>query len=251
MLLNQISTNFTNQVVLVTGGAKGIGLQVVKDFLHSGARVVIWDMDVNALQACQEELSSYAKNLTVQTVDISDFESCLSASKSMPWNLDILINNAGVTRDKTFAKMNMDDFAFVIDTNLKGFAHVTKALQNHFLGQSKETSVVNISSIVGLHGNFGQTNYAAAKAGVIGFTKSLAKEWGSKGVRVNAIAPGFIKTEMVDKIPEDVQRKMCQSSPLKRMGTVQDISHACLFLASDAARFIHGAVISVDGGMNL
>jgi len=243
--------DFKEKGVVVTGGAQGIGFEIAKQFLMQGARVSIWDYNQEGLEVAKKELSEFEK-LNTQVVDVTDAESCKQAALSTGVT-DILVNNAGITRDKSFGKMTLDDFSAVIQTNLTGLFNVTKSLldQNLFNPDSTEKRIVNMASVVALYGNFGQTNYVAAKAGVIGMTKTWAKELGRKGFTVNAIAPGFIETEMTKAMPPEVLESLKSKVPAKRMGTVTDIANACTFLASDNASYINGTVISVDGGVTI
>lgn len=246
-----IKYDFKNKKALVTGGAQGIGFEITKQFLNAGAFVEIWDYNLETLKHAEKELSSYSSQLKITQVDVCDALSCNSAA-STP-EIDILINNAGITRDKSFGKMNLDDFESVIKTNLTGLFNVTKSLldQNRFNESSTHKRIINMSSVVALYGNFGQTNYVAAKAGVIGMTKTWAKELGRKGFTVNAIAPGFISTKMTQAMPENVLSSMVDKVSVKRMGLVEDIANACLFLSSENASYINGIVLSVDGGLTL
>ncbi|MBY0316228.1 MAG: beta-ketoacyl-ACP reductase [Bdellovibrionales bacterium] len=242
--------SFANTHAIVTGGASGIGLEITKSFLQAGAHVTIWDYSAEALKMAEQELSQFSKSLKTMAVDVSSFESCQKAAASSA-PVDVLINNAGITRDKSFAKMGPSEWDAVINTNLSGLFYVTKSLQEKFNPNSTNKRIINISSVVGLYGNFGQTNYAAAKAGVIGMTKTLAKELGRKGYTVNAVAPGFISTPMTDKMPPEVLKQIVDRVPVARMGRTEDIANACLFLSSPAASYINGAVLSVDGGTSL
>ena len=174
-----------------------------------------------------------------------------AAIKALPQPIDILVNNAGITRDKSFGKMLDADWDAVIQTNLTGVYNVTKGLLEKFNPQTQNKRIITISSVEGIYGNFGQANYAATKAGVIGFTKTLAKELGRKGFAVNAIAPGFIKTAMTNAMPKEVLDAMAAKVPVQRLGEVDDIANACLFLSSQQAGYINGTVISVDGGIVL
>jgi 3-oxoacyl-[acyl-carrier protein] reductase len=203
------------------------------------------------LETAKKELSSF-ENLSTHVVDVTDSNSCKEAALKTGVT-DVLVNNAGITRDKSFGKMTLEDFNAVIQTNLTGLFNVTKSLmdQKLFNPDSKQNRIINMASVVGLYGNFGQTNYAAAKAGVIGMTKTWAKELGRKGFTVNAIAPGFIETEMTKAMPTDVLESLKSKVPVQRMGSVEDIANACTFLASDKASYINGTVISVDGGVTL
>ncbi len=249
--MSNINFKFTDSVVVVTGGASGIGHEMTKKFLETGAKVVVWDYSEKALESLQAEFSAYAGKLHVQRVDVGNRDSVATAVGALPGAIDILINNAGITRDKSFAKMTPEDWDAVINTNLTGLFNVTKGLLESFNPSSTQKRIINISSVVGLYGNFGQTNYAAAKAGVIGMTKTWGKELGRKGFTVNAIAPGFIRTAMTSAMPKDVIDQMSAKVPVARLGEVQDIANAVMFLASKEAGYVNATVISVDGGITL
>lgn len=249
--MSQVSFNFKGKSVVVTGGAQGIGFQIAQQFLTAGAQVSIWDYSQDALNVAQKELSSFGSQLHVAKVDVTDRESVSAATASVPWSVDVLINNAGITRDKSFAKLQGDDWDSVIATNLTGLFNVTKGLFEKFTTSSQHKRIINISSVVGLYGNFGQSNYAAAKAGVIGLTKTWAKEFSRKGWTVNAVAPGFIMTAMTKAMPKEVLGQIVAKVPAARMGEPSDIANACLFLASEQASYITGTTISVDGGVVL
>lgn len=246
-----IQYQFKGKTALVTGGAQGIGFEIAKTFLAAGAKVAIWDYSEAALAAAKAELSAFSENLITAKVDVSKASSCQEAANALPFALDILINNAGITRDKSFKKMSSEEWDAVIATNLSGLFHVTKSLFEKFNPQSQNKRVINISSIVGLFGNFGQTNYAAAKAGVIGMTKTWAREFARSGFTVNAVAPGFISTKMTESMPPEVLAQMAAKVPMQKLGKTQDIANACLFLASDEAAYISGTVMSVDGALTL
>lgn len=246
-----IQYQFKGKTALVTGGAQGIGFEIAKTFLTAGAKVVIWDYSDAALASAKQELSSFGDNIITAKVDVSKAASCQEAANALPFALDILINNAGITRDKSFKKMSSEEWDAVINTNLSGLFHVTKSLFEKFNSSSMNKRVINISSIVGLFGNFGQTNYAAAKAGVIGMTKTWAREFARSGFTVNAIAPGFISTKMTDSMPPEVLAQMAAKVPMQKLGRTSDIANACLFLASDEASYISGTVMSVDGALTL
>ena len=247
-----LSFNFENKSVVVTGGAQGIGFEMTKNFLQAGARVAIWDYNEETLAAASKELSDYSSRLTTCHVDVTKMETCVNAAKQIGVT-DILVNNAGITRDKSLKKMTEDDFTSVIQTNLTGLFNVTKSFIDNdlFNTDSRENRIINMASVVALYGNFGQTNYVAAKAGVIGMTKTWAKELGRKGFTVNAIAPGFISTKMTEAMPAEVLNSITEKVPVKRMGLVEDISNGCLFLASPQASYINGTVLSIDGGVTL
>lgn len=244
--------DFSNKKVVVTGGAQGIGFAITKMFLSSGADVSIWDYNEESLKVAESELSQYSSQLSTYKVDVTNNENCNQVAAETG-TIDVLVNNAGITRDKSFGKMTHDDFKAVIDTNLTGLFNVTKSFidQKLFNQDSKQNRIINMSSVVALYGNFGQTNYVAAKAGVIGLTKTWARELGRKGFTSNAIAPGFIATKMTQKMPPEVLQSIAEKVPVQRMGEVEDIANACLFLASDAASYVNGTVISVDGGVTL
>lgn len=249
--MKNLNFDFKNKVALVTGGAAGIGFQISKQFLEAGANVVIWDYSQEALNRAQSELKNFSSQLATVACDITNRTSVQEAVAKTPWSIDILINNAGITRDKSFAKLGPEDWDAVINTNLTGLFNVTKSLFEKFNSQSQHRRIINISSVVGLYGNFGQANYAAAKAGVLGMTKTLAKELGRKGFTVNAVAPGFIKTAMTQAMPKEVLEQMASKVPVQRLGETEDIANACLFLSSEQASYVTGTVLSVDGGIVL
>jgi 3-oxoacyl-[acyl-carrier protein] reductase len=249
--MQNIKFDFQNKNVVVTGGASGIGFRITSLFLEAGAKVSIWDYSADALAKAKSELSKYSDRLHTVSVYVSKRDSVSAAVASLPWNVDVLVNNAGITRDKSFAKMLPEDWDAVISINLTGLFNVTKTLSEKFSADSKHKRIINISSVVGLYGNFGQTNYAAAKAGVIGMTKTLGKELGRKGFTVNAIAPGFIRTPMTSAMPAEVLEQMSSKVPVLRLGETDDIGNAVMFLSSEQASYINGAVLSVDGGIVL
>ena len=247
--MSNLNFSFTNKQVLVTGGAQGIGFELSKRFLAAGANVTIADFSAPALESARQELAAYPK-LKTFALDVTDRKTCAQLAESFGGQLNIVINNAGITRDKSFVKMDNDDFDQVILTNLTGVYNVTKAMLTQFETAAPKR-IVNMASIVALYGNFGQTNYVAAKAGVIGMTKTWARELGKKGFTVNAIAPGFIMTKMTAAMPKEVLESITNKVPVARMGETSDIANACLFLASDEAAYINGTVLSVDGGLVL
>ncbi len=247
--MDNLKFSFSKTNAVVTGGAQGIGLQIATEFLQAGAQVAIWDFSEQALMEAQKTLASFKDQAVFKRVDVTQRASCAEAAQSLPWSVTVLINNAGITRDKSFAKMTGEDFDAVIQTNLTGLFNVTQALYSQFDSNHAHKRIINISSVVGLYGNFGQTNYAAAKAGVIGMTKTWAKEFGKKNFTVNAIAPGFIQTKMVQAMPAEVLNQMATKVPVSHLGETKDIANACLFLASKEAGYINGAVLSVDGGL--
>ena len=241
--------DFKNKNVVVTGGARGIGLEVARKFLNAGAAVAVWDFSQESLASAKAELANFGERVNFQQVDVSKMESCEKATLALPFDVDILINNVGITRDKSFAKMTAEDFEAVISTNLGGVFYVTKSLLGRFNAKSAHKRIISISSVVALYGNFGQTNYVAAKAGVIGMTKTWARELARKGFTANAVAPGFTLTPMVEAMPADAKRGLEEKIPAGRLGQPADIANACLFLASEEASYINGTCLSVDGGM--
>jgi 3-oxoacyl-[acyl-carrier protein] reductase len=241
----------SKKTVLITGGAAGIGKATAFAFAETGANVVIWDVNEEKGNEVQSQLAEKGVESAFAKVDVTDFEAVENAVKVIAeqfGTVDVLINNAGITMDRSFMKMDPQTWQKVIDVNLTGVFNCTKAVTG-FMIENGSGVILNASSVVGLYGNFGQTNYVATKAGVIGMTKTLARELGRKGIRVNAVAPGFIATEMVQKMPEKVIDSMVSKTPLGRMGKPEDIANAYVFLASDQASFIHGTTLSVDGGV--
>lgn len=239
-----------NKVAIVTGGAQGIGKATVVKFIDEGASVVIWDVDDNKGTQLANELSSKGKAVYMK-VNVAKFEEVEKAVQSVIsefGKIDILVNNAGILRDATLAKMTPEQWQQVIDVNLTGVFNCTKCVAP-FMIEKQYGRIINATSVVGIYGNFGQTNYVATKSGVIGMTKVWARELGRKGINVNAIAPGFIATEMVASMPEKIINMMKEKTPLGRLGTPEDIANGYLFLASDEASFINGTVLSIDGGV--
>ena len=247
--MGQIQFSYSQKHILVTGGASGIGHEIARSFFGAGGSVTIWDYSQQALDQAKKDFGGFENRFHFYQVDVTNRESVQEAVKKLHAPIDVLINNAGITRDKSFAKLTDSDWDAVIATNLTGLYNVTKQLFEKFSSQSQNRRIINISSVVGLYGNFGQTNYAAAKAGVLGLTKTLGKELGRKGFTVNAIAPGFIATAMTKAMPKEVLDGMVAKVPVQRMGEVEDIATACLFLASEEASYINGTVLSVDGGL--
>ena len=239
------------RVAIITGGASGIGRATATRFAEEGARVSIWDVNVEAGETARKELADAGFEVEFREVNTANADEVVEAVfklKEKHGRIDVLANNAGITRDATLLKMSGEQFDQVIEVNLKGVYNCGQAAARVMVEQGSG-SIINTSSLVALYGNFGQTNYVASKAGVIGMTRVWARELGRKGVRVNAIAPGFIMTEMVEKMPEKVLEMMKGKTPLGRLGRPEDIADAFLFLASDESSFINGAVLSVDGGL--
>ncbi|MFN8847298.1 MAG: 3-oxoacyl-ACP reductase FabG [Bdellovibrionales bacterium] len=247
--MTKIQFDLSEKKVVVTGGASGIGFEISRQFLMAGAQVTIWDLSEDSLNKAAGELSQWKNQLKTQSVNVGD-RTQVAAAASLLDRVDVVVNNAGITKDKSFAKMTPEDWDAVIQVNLTGLFNVTKSLLEK-MTEPQGKRIINISSVVGLYGNFGQTNYAAAKAGVIGMTKTWAKELGKKGFCVNAIAPGFIRTAMTSAMPAEVLQQMAAKVPTARLGETSDIANAVLFLSSDQASYINGSVISVDGGLTL
>lgn len=241
------------KIAIVTGGSSGLGKATILKFAALGAIVVNWDINTERGEALAAELQNAGHKAAFYTVNTSDFNAVQSAAAdiiSKFGKIDILVNNAGITRDATMLKMTSDQWQQVIDINLTGVFNCTKAVVP-FMIEKGFGRIISISSVVGLYGNFGQTNYAAAKAGVIAMTQTWAKELGRKGINSNAVAPGFIHTEILNAMPEEVLDKMKAKVPLQRLGKPEDIANINAFLASDEADYINGATISVDGGITL
>ncbi len=239
-----------NKVAIITGGASGIGKAASLKFVAEGAKVVIWDMNEEQGKATEVELGGMAKFYKVNTANSAEVNAAAAEAIATFGKIDILINNAGITRDATLLKMTDEQWDQVISVNLKGVFNCTRALAAHFK-ENAYGRIVNTSSVVALYGNFGQTNYVATKAGVIGMTKTWAKEFGKYGITVNAVAPGFIATDMVKSMPEKVLDMMKGKAPLNRLGQPEDIANAYAFLASDEASFISGTCLSVDGAVTI
>lgn len=242
-----------NKIAIITGGADGIGKAAVKRFAEEGATVIVWDMNEPKGIETRDLFVAEGLKVDFMKVNTSDFVTVETAAKLVfekYGQIHILVNNAGITRDSTLKKMTVEQWQSVIDVNLTGVFNCTKCVSEYMVGQNYGR-IINTSSVVALYGNFGQTNYVATKAALIGMTKTLAKELGRKGVTVNAVAPGFIATEMVAKMPETVLAGMRDKTPVGRLGKPEEIAAAYLFLASDEAAFINGAVLSVDGGVTI
>ncbi|ALC89345.1 3-oxoacyl-ACP synthase [Bacillus sp. FJAT-18017] len=239
-----------DQVALITGGANGIGKVTAEKFLSEGAKVVISDFNEEAGQKAERELAEIGavKFVHGNVADTEGVKRMVEEAVAAFGRIDILVNNAGITIDGLLTKMDEDSWEKVISVNLTGVFKCTKEVVPLMLEQGSGV-ILNASSVVGIHGNVGQTNYAATKAGVIGLTKSWAKEFGPKGIRVNAVAPGFIVTDMTAKVPQKILDMMESKTPLRKLGRPEDIAAAYLFLASEDAGFINGTVLSVHGGL--
>ncbi|KAA0547630.1 3-oxoacyl-ACP reductase FabG [Bacillus sp. BGMRC 2118] len=240
-----------NRVAVVTGAANGIGLEAAKLFALEGAKVVLADYNEEQGAKHAEELRATGADVLFVQVNVADRESVdnmVAKTINTYGQIDILINNAGITRDAMLTKMTPENFSQVIDVNLTGVFHCTQAVVPYMI-QAGKGKIVVTSSVSGVYGNVGQTNYAAAKAGVIGMVKSWAKELGRKGINVNAVAPGFTNTAMVQTVPEKVIQQLVATIPLQRLGQPEDIAKAYLYLASDDSDYVTGTVLHVDGGI--
>ena len=240
------------RVALVTGASRGIGRAIALRLAAEGCYVVInYNGSKEKAEEVQQEILQAGGQAHIYQCNVADFQACGEMFKdtiSKMGHLDILINNAGITKDGLLMGMSEEDFSKVVDTNLKGTFYCIRHAARTMIKQ-KKGRIINLSSIVGISGNAGQANYAASKAGVIGLTKSAAKELASRGITVNAVAPGFIKTEMTDVLKDDIKKAIMENIPMKAFGETEDIANAVAFLASEEARYITGQVISVDGGM--
>ena len=237
---------------IITGGSRGIGKAIVETFVKQGANVAFtYSSSSDAAKAIENKLSTNIVKVKSYKSDASNFEEAQLLAESVLkefGSIDILINNAGITKDNLLMRMSEEDFDRVIQVNLKSVFNMTKAVQRTMLKQRKG-SIINMSSVIGVKGNAGQSNYAASKAGILGFTKSMAIELGSRNIRSNAIAPGFIVTEMTDELGEETIKRYFEAIPIKRGGTPEEIANACVFLGSDMSSYITGQVLNVDGGM--
>jgi 3-oxoacyl-[acyl-carrier protein] reductase len=240
------------KTAIITGASRGIGRGIATVFAQHGAHVAFtYSSSVEAAQSLENELQSYGTKVKGYQSNAADFDQAQQLAADVLENfgsIDVLINNAGITKDNLLMRMGEEDFDKVIEVNLKSVFNMTKAVQRTMLKQRKG-SIINMSSVVGVKGNAGQTNYAASKAGIIGFSKSVALELGSRNIRSNVIAPGFIETEMTAKLDEDTVAGWRAGIPLKRGGTPEDIANACVFLASDLSAYVTGQTLNVDGGM--
>lgn len=241
------------KVALVTGGARGIGKAIAQSLHASGAKVALWGRNVEALQCFARELDPSGARAKGYAVDVGDSERVEAAVEEVVKDfgqLDVLVNNAGITEDGLLIRMKDEQWRKVLDTNLTGAFFLLRAAGKRML-KARAGSIINISSVVGLVGNPGQANYCAAKAGLLGLTKSAAKEFGSRGVRVNAVAPGLIETDMTAKLTEEQKQALVGGLPLGRIGRPEDVAGAVCFLAGDESAYVTGQVLSVDGGMTM
>jgi 3-oxoacyl-[acyl-carrier protein] reductase len=240
-----------NQIAVVTGAGRGIGRAIALKFAHEGADVVVVSRTVENSEKVAAEIRALGRRAWALAVDVADGAAVTAAADKIladTGRVDILVNNAGVTRDGLLMRMSDADWDTVLNTNLKGAFHFTRAFFRTFARQ-RAGRIINISSVIGLIGNPGQANYAASKAGLIGFTQSVARELAGRGITVNAIAPGFIETDMTSELSEELKAGILRQIPLGKFGAADDIAQATWFLASPAARYITGQVLTVDGGM--
>jgi 3-oxoacyl-[acyl-carrier protein] reductase len=248
-----IGQRLANKVSIITGAAQGIGLATALKFAHEGAVVVLCDVKQAAVDTAVAQCQAAGAQAVGFVVDVTQREMVDAMVKSVLakfGRIDVLVNNAGITQDARLQKMTIEQFDRVIDVNLRGVFHCAQAVTDTMVAQGSGV-ILNASSVVGIYGNFGQTNYAATKFGVIGFTKTWSRELGPKGIRVNAVAPGFIATPILDSMPEKVIEDMVHRVPLKRLGRAEDIANVYAFLASDEAAYVNGAVLEVSGGMTV
>lgn len=245
---------FENKIVLVTGAGRGIGASIAKRFASEGAEVIVnYSGNDEAAQKTVDEITATGGQAQKYKCSVNDSESVkvmIDEIIKKFGRIDILVNNAGITKDGLMLRMTDEDFDRVIDVNLKGTFNCTKYVSKYMLKQ-KSGKIINISSVVGLSGNAGQVNYSASKAGIIGITKSAAKELSSRGITVNAVAPGYVDTDMTKVLSDNIRNEILKNIPLQRMGNVEDISNCVAFLASEDASYITGQVMSVDGGMHI
>ncbi len=244
--------DFNGKVALITGGARGIGKAIAEKFASLGATVAVADLNLDQAQSTAQELQDrYGRPTTAVQVNVSEHENARQMVDQVIQTfgkIDILVNNAGVTRDTLILRMEEKDWDIVLGVNLKGVFNCSKAVVRPMIKQ-RSGRIVNISSVSGLAGQAGQTNYSASKAGVIGFTKALAREVASRNITVNAVAPGFIPTALTVDLPEELKEAILKTTPMGRMGTPEEVANAVAFFASDEASYITGQVLSVDGGM--
>ena len=243
----------TGKVALITGAARGIGKAIALRFAAEGADIAFSDLNYDEhMSATEAEIAAIgvkAKGYASNAASFSDSEKLITDIINDFGKIDILVNNAGITRDNLLRRMTEQDWDAVLTVNLKSAFNLTKSVQRYMIKQ-RGGSIINMSSVVGVNGNAGQSNYSASKAGLIGFTKSIAQELGSRGIRCNAIAPGFIETEMTHKLPDDVREAWIKTIPLRRAGKPEDVANVATFLASELSSYVSGQVINVCGGMS-
>ena len=244
-----MSKRLQDKVAIITGAAKGIGFATAQRFAQEGAKVMIADLNPDAVKIAAAQIPG-AEAHVMNVADRASIQGVVDQIMQQHGRIDILVNNAGITQDARLVKMTEAQFDSVIDVNLKGVFNCTQLVVPHML-EAGSGAIVNASSVVGLYGNFGQTNYSASKFGVIGFTKTWARELGPKGIRVNAVCPGFIATEMVKAMPENILQDIERRSWLGRLGTPEEIANVYLFLASDEASYVNGVALEASGGISL
>ncbi len=241
-----------NQVALITGGARGIGKQIAITLAKEGYDIALnYRSNTDELVKVKEEIESYKVKCLLVQGDVSNFEDTERIAKETMdefGKIDVLVNNAGITKDMLLLRMKKEDFESVLDVNLVGTFNMTKNVANYMM-KARQGKIINVSSVVGVSGNSGQANYAASKSGIIGFTKSLAKELASRNILVNAVAPGFIGTDMTNVLKDEVKDKILEQIPLKRIGNAEEVANVIKFLASNDSSYITGQVINIDGGM--
>ena len=243
--------NLNNKVAIVTGASRGIGLEIANKLSQSGANIVLIGRNIDSLRLVEPKIQSNGVKVLSVALDVSDFDSFNNTIKKVHekfGGIDILVNNAGITKDNIIMRLNENDWDDVININLKGCFNGMKAVSRPMI-KSKFGRIINITSVIGLIGNSGQSNYAASKAGIIGLTKSISKELGSRNITVNAIAPGYIQTEMTQNLNDELKKDLLESIPLQRFGKPEEIADLVCFLASDKASYITGQTLNVDGGM--
>ncbi len=241
----------TGKVALVTGAAQGIGKAIALLLARNGADLVVWDINLEKAEETAKEIEALGRRAIAMKVDVASLdhvERMVEAILEKLGQIDILVNNAGITRDKLILRMTEEDWDAVLNINLKGTFNCTKTVVRH-MSKQRSGKIVSIASVVGEMGNAGQANYAASKAGVIGFTKTIAREFAGRGINVNAIAPGYIETPMTDVLPEKVKEELRRLIPMERLGKPEDVAEAVLFLVSEASSYITGQVLNVNGGI--
>jgi len=247
-----LEISLKDRVSLITGGARGIGKSIAEKLAQADCKVIIADIMKEEAEKTAEEIKNKYKNeafaVEINVADINSVEKAVNLSLEKFGKIDILVNNAGVTRDNLLLRMSPDDWDFVLNINLKGMFNVTKVVVPNMM-KNKYGRIINIASIVGIIGNIGQANYSASKGGAIAFTKTIAKEFASRNINCNAVAPGFIDTDMTRKLPENIKQEWIKLIPQKKYGTPEDVANAVLFLSSELSSYITGQVIVVDGGL--